>query len=225
MPFPLALWLAPFLLLCSSIAEAGLTIYRSPTAYFAEVGVPREVQTFDGSPPGGAEVAGHFGSLHFDSCGKPGPDICNGEVLWTQDAITHAPSYSGTMFNIFGGHIDTSNTDSPYDSAIAFELFGDTSQTKLYLSMGGLAGDPAYIQSFALNGATGFFGVVSDLGFETFQLVTSDDLEGRHRVYLDTMWLAPVPEPSTAALIGAGWVLAVGAAARRSRRHRVGDHG
>ena len=199
--FILMLWAA------STPAHAVLTIYRDLDAYVEALNnVELEIVTFNGGPAIATGVPSNqfTPTAMFTACGKPG-DCWN--AVWQDDALPY--TVMGTMWSSIGivKSMIVNHPNDLYDRFIAFEITGDTRDTSVIVQMQ----SESYYETLDLNGATGFFGIVShrDFAFVEIGKQAYENPNYESMFYLDTVLLAPVPEPGTAlmALLGVGIVL------------------
>jgi hypothetical protein len=173
---------------------AGVTVFSTEAAYDAATGPELFFLDFDGSPGGGALVAGNSFSpaVSFGSPEAADPT----QVLWNSDAITDAGPTVGPMSGLF--------TNPVFAFAFDFSSASSAETISLYD-----VGDTLLDAVVAPN-PSGFFGVVSDEAVKRFVITNGlFPTGGRDRFFVDSFranGVVPVPSAVLLGTIGAGLV-------------------
>ncbi|AKJ30120.1 PEP-CTERM sorting domain-containing protein [Caldimonas brevitalea] len=202
------------LLLLTGPADAAITVYRDVQTYLAAVGGLHQLITFEGGPTPGIQVPGdRFSSeMTFESCAKPGPNCWQSSptVTWFDNAI--ASPAQGTQARAVTGALLPSGDVHPTTTSLALGIYGNTTGASIGISFFG-----EFFDAVRLNGETGFFGIVSDVAFDAFEVGLSGPHDEVPPFFINGVafpspsgaptldWpAAPVPEPSTNLLLIAG---------------------
>ncbi|MCW7541176.1 PEP-CTERM sorting domain-containing protein [Aquabacterium sp. A7-Y] len=189
-------------------------MYRDVNAYLAAVGGLHELITFEGGPVPRIEVLGDRFSneMTFVSCVKPGSSCWQGPptVDWFDNAIV-SPA-GGTQVRVVTGALLPSDTVHRVTTSMALGIYGDTTSASI-----GISFFDQFLDAFRLNGATGFFGIVSNEEFDAFEVGQQGHHEEVPPFFINGVafpspsgsatidWpAAPIPEPSTSLLLTGG---------------------
>ncbi|AKJ31961.1 PEP-CTERM sorting domain-containing protein [Caldimonas brevitalea] len=225
--------LLPLLFLLHPSASAALTVYRSVDTYLAATGGLHDLITFEGGPAPGIAVPGDRFSddMRFESCSKPGGDCWLGDpkVTWFDNAIASPPQ--GTQFRIVTGALVSADPNRPTSTNfMALGIYGDTTTAGVDISFLGNS-----LDTFRLQGETGFFGMVSDEPFDTFAVVQAGHHEDVAPFFINGVAISspsgaasfdwpppPIPEPSSSSLLLGGAAILLLVLRRSTRRSRFG---